>query len=591
MKKKHRRSVVRILGALLLSLLLCIPAGLAFFYFTQPTEDVSYDLSLLAEDGQEYQGDKGWTVYIDEAGERTPLTSNGTGGYSGLTEPGQTFYYSRKLTERLDSPMLQIGVANRTVAVFLDDDVIYTDCPDMDNRIGYLALPMLEADRFEPLTVSLPPDYPGRTLTIAQSTPIYSETSTEADPSFSETVWPCDITLYCGYAYESGLIAEASRVMLPAVLLSALMLLLLAVFVWNAWMGKLYPQLPVFVLALLFQIGSILSGAEFFSSYFGILPVDLRQLFFHLSAGALFLFLTLYSGRLLLLSAAVTALHWTATVLYFLVQMDWLMEYGTLYVFLSELPQYTGFFGLLLFLAEGFLLWKRGSRFFRRMCTAALTTAAGYGIFLLCTLFLRPGYAADVFKRLKDEAATRLPYFSLQLVWDLCLIAALVSVIMEVVSQMTEYFTENAVLTTKNKLALESYENLRRQSEEIQMLRHDTMKHYSLLYAMSKEQPEQISGYLKDLIGQARDIRPVVASRNRVLDILVNGKLSEAAEKGISVEILRSDAPERLPHLFDPMLADRNDPSAGKLKAGALQSPHIAAVYQKALVAPYKAVA
>ncbi len=108
---------------------------------------------------------------------------------------------------------------------------------------------------------------------------------------------------------------------------------------------------------------------------------------------------------------------------------------------------------------------------------------------------------------------------------------------------------------------------------------------------MSKEQPEQISGYLKDLIGQARDIRPVVASRNRVLDILVNGKLSEAAEKGISVEILRSDAPERLPHLFDPMLADRNDPSAGKLKAGALQSPHIAAVYQKALVAPYKAVA
>ncbi|MEI3219966.1 MAG: GHKL domain-containing protein [Lachnoclostridium sp.] len=39
----------------------------------------------------------------------------------------------------------------------------------------------------------------------------------------------------------------------------------------------------------------------------------------------------------------------------------------------------------------------------------------------------------------------------------------------------------------------------------------------------------------------------MVQSRNRTLDILLNAKLGEAAEKGIAVEILQADAPESLP--------------------------------------------
>lgn len=102
-----------------------------------------------------------------------PLTASG--GYLGLDYPGQTFYYSRKLTEKLDSPTLQISAVNRSVAVFLDDTMLYTDCPEQDGGIGELELPMLEFDRMEPVTVSLPPDYLGHTLTIAQASPVISE--------------------------------------------------------------------------------------------------------------------------------------------------------------------------------------------------------------------------------------------------------------------------------------------------------------------------------------------------------------------------------------------------------------------------------
>lgn len=41
-------------------------------------------------------------------------------------------------------------------------------------------------------------DYQGKTLTIAQSFPEWTETG-------SVTAWPANLMLYCGYAYESGL--------------------------------------------------------------------------------------------------------------------------------------------------------------------------------------------------------------------------------------------------------------------------------------------------------------------------------------------------------------------------------------------------
>ena len=46
-------------------LILCTVSAIAVFYYTRPMEDKSYNLSLLPEDGQEWEGEKGWTVYSD----------------------------------------------------------------------------------------------------------------------------------------------------------------------------------------------------------------------------------------------------------------------------------------------------------------------------------------------------------------------------------------------------------------------------------------------------------------------------------------------------------------------------------------------
>lgn len=144
----------------IIALLLALLCTGALMIYVRPMEDVSLDLSLAPqEDGllidPEKFDSKGWTVYTQEGETKNELTPNGFGGYSGL-ELGQTFYLSRVMNEELDSPTLQLGAAEWCFSVWLDDTLIYTDCPELDNRIGYLRQPMNDWYRDEPILISLP---------------------------------------------------------------------------------------------------------------------------------------------------------------------------------------------------------------------------------------------------------------------------------------------------------------------------------------------------------------------------------------------------------------------------------------------------
>lgn len=49
--------------ALFISVLLFIPSVIAVFFYTRPMEDVAYRLFSFPEDGQEWEGVTGWTVF------------------------------------------------------------------------------------------------------------------------------------------------------------------------------------------------------------------------------------------------------------------------------------------------------------------------------------------------------------------------------------------------------------------------------------------------------------------------------------------------------------------------------------------------
>ena len=273
---------------MMIALLMALFCSAFLMIYVSPMKDVSLDLSLapqedaLVLDPEDFDS-KGWSVYTQEGEVRTELTPNGYGGYSGL-ELGQTFYMSRVLDEELDSPTLQLGAAEWQFSVWLDDVLIYTDCPELDNRIGYLRLPTSEWCRDDPIIISLPANYYGKTLTIAQSFPEWSETG-------KVMAWPATVRLYCGYAYESGLIAETTQTTLLAAAAFLVAMLLLAAFVRS----RDWSILCLAGVAFFWMVQQLM-GTSFYYKYFGTDDNTLDTVLPLLSTLALLCFLTLRGG-------------------------------------------------------------------------------------------------------------------------------------------------------------------------------------------------------------------------------------------------------------------------------------------------------
>ena len=87
------------LWAAILTLTLCLMFGGLLLNCMKPMEDRAYDLSLMWA-GEAMPEDwvydqKGWTVFTQEGDAATELDPDGFGGFYGLDEPGQTFYFSR----------------------------------------------------------------------------------------------------------------------------------------------------------------------------------------------------------------------------------------------------------------------------------------------------------------------------------------------------------------------------------------------------------------------------------------------------------------------------------------------------------------
>lgn len=519
------RKWMRFGAAAILALTLCAVSAVLLLACMKPMEDRAYDFSLswtteAMPEGWVYD-QKGWTVFTQEGNTITELVPDGYGGFDSLNELGQTFYFSRVLSEEVDSPTLRLDTGNSAVTVFLDGAVLYTDCPELAGRIGSLRLPMLEWYREEPVLVTLPQNYNGKTLTIAQSTdPRGGEL---AEPTIK--VWPCAVTLYCGYAYESALVAESFQTAIPAALAFAAMAALLALFAAQALRGA--PDLGGLCGALtaFFFLAGRLALAFLPNAHLGPIPVDAAELARNLSLTLLLVFLaSRLTGRRRVVICFCAGVQGATVAVNVVMQM---MEQLTFYLALA-VPA-IGLAGLVAALICGVLEWKR-NWFFRIFCPL---TAVG----TIAQAVLGPWeYSGNPLS---------IPGLLLYPLAGIMTAAALVTALAEAVRRETARRTEARLLAQRGELAQSSYEVLRRQHEQVMMLRHDMVKHFRVLRQTTAD--EKTAAYLDELIGQNEKIRPVIQSGNEMLDVILNGKLSAAADAGIAVELARTQAPDKLP--------------------------------------------
>lgn len=247
-----------------MSLGLCVLFGGALLRYTRPMEDAIYDFAMTWE-GEGVPEDwvydqKGWQVFTSD-GELIP---DGFGGFYGPVQPEQTFFFSREMTEKLDAPYLRINTNSNSIAVFLDDELLYSDQPELTEGIGELHLNPLEWYRDTPVFVRLPESYYGKTLTIAQSSGLSEK---QGEETFN--VYPCFVTLYGGYAYESTLIAESFRTAAPATVCFLLSVLLLLTFCVEVYQERENMALLLAAVTLLLWMVDLLNNASFAGKYQG----------------------------------------------------------------------------------------------------------------------------------------------------------------------------------------------------------------------------------------------------------------------------------------------------------------------------------
>ena len=535
------RERIRQHGPLIISLILAIFCACVLCIYVNPMEDLSLNLSLIMDDGftsddpAEFDN-KGWTVYTQEGDVRTELIPNGFGGYSGL-ELGQTFYLSRVMEEELDSPTLQISTVERTFVVYLDGEVIYSDFPSQDNRIGYLRLPMSEWFREDPITISLPADYQGKTLTIAQSFPEWTETS-------SVTAWPASIQLYCGYAYESGLISETAR----TTLISSAAFLLIPILLTGFVLSRDWSILCLALVAFHWMAAQLI-GTSFYCRYFipntnmqdAILPL--------ISALGLLCYLALRGGKhrkFLWILLAGYALSVVGNALSLALFSSFHSIFSFLIFLTNGLPIWLAFISLVAVMAMGTLWWRKENWFYRVFVPLAF---AGIAIsWTVQIFFVNKGF---VWEHIATNFASGQIHYVYTQTLNGITVAALFTAIADMVRSELNRRAEKRLMEQRKELTLASFENLRRQHEEVMMLRHDMLRHFRTLHDMGGD--ERRTEYLAELIGQNQKIRPVVESGNEMLDIILNGKLSAAVDAGIQVEVPRAAAPAEL-RLSDPDL-------------------------------------
>lgn len=512
-------------GAAAAVLLLCGFFAAALLFYTQPMSEQTYDLSV---------GQAQWEVFIQEGDARTALLPEGDAGYTGLSAPGQTFYFSRVLTEEVDSPVLSLDTVNRSVAVFLDGTRLYTDCPEQAGGIGELTLPMLGWDRAEPVKVTLPPDYLGKTLTIAQSTGLGEKQLPEADP----TVYPCPVTLSCGYAYESGIVAESFQTAIPAALCFALGVLLCAAFLWQGFRGRWDAGLALAALAVFSLMLAPLGGVSFLGHYLPYPQTDLTALSRALCLTALLVFLgNRGSGwpRWLLWGAA--AIHGATALL------------GRSSV-TSPLTVGSEFAGLLSLLAAAILslIWmKRGNRFYRLFAPLFLgATAAGFAIWGVHAL-MDPQWGRELLIRLQTSFQTGLPRILLWRWAALALGAGILAALLDLFQSETRRRTEERLLLQRGELIRENYENLCRHNEEVLTLRHDMRHHITALQGLCRDgSTEEIQKYLEALSGRPELTRTIGYTVHPAVDAVLTAMLTRGAGAGVRSEV-RVELPPSLP--------------------------------------------
>lgn len=490
----------------LLYLALAMAALTLFHSYTVTDAEVLY-LTPIFTDAN------GWDIYrLDEAGERVPLTPREA------AETVGTVYLSRVLDPAYEDAGYTILEFSGPVSAFLDGDLLYTTSPGSGDHADQVALPagyeVPAAGEIPSLT--LPPGYGGRTLTLAFA----RDADTEGTPMVILSSWAAETAFTAIRANQTGM---------PAAAYMTAAFLLLGLFLYGGMQGKWDGPMLLLTLAAALQALYQLREYRFHLVYHSALDIRaaalIPPLFVALPLGYLLCRMERGHRRrraaLVLLPAAVAL----APPLCYTLGLDLLT------------PVYSAwaqalYLSLAAVLVYAVLEARSGSRAFRvflmglGMLAAALAAACLFSSGLAAN-------AGSVLSLALDGVSSLLLYWCGAALFVLC---AGMSV-GDAIYRMAESRVQADMLALQVSALHGRLEAARAADEAIRIERHD-LRHKLQAVAALVEKGEADEALV--YIGASRDrldaLKPVRWCQNPVLDAILSSYFGQAQRQGIEVE-------------------------------------------------------
>lgn len=501
--------------------------------YTVPLSGGAADLSVQDENAN------GWEVYTEENGEKTLLTYEGGGYYSGLSYPGQVFYASRVMTESFDEPILQVEGGSFALSIFLDGGLLYTNDPAAGNRIGVLNFSGKIFSSTMPLQLSLPPDYFGKILTIAQSQPFSEKQDWDGSVFFGP------VTLYDNTALQSIYASQATQTAYPAMLLAMLGFSLAALFLYQLYHKKANPGILFLALfALLWMADTLLRSELSFYYYGSSMAMTEQYLYF-----GCFVFLSLFlAGRMQRCRKFFLPFIIAQAAAIALCAVSPLLPYSDFSVFLMTFPQLASFLSILAGIVFSIVESCRGSSFFRLFVKLFIVAAIAFGGVYLVSLIGGTDFHREFNQNMAASFDTGLFYYPLVFLRYFLIFACFLVTLVEFIQSTVQRNVSLRMLELKNRMAKESYDQLNRYTEQTMILRHDLKKHLAVVDAFLQEgREERAREYIRGLDAAFGEKAHISNTGNYLIDTIFNSKFADAEQKGIHTKITYGPVPGRLP--------------------------------------------
>lgn len=459
-----------------------------------------------------FTDNNGWEFYTIENGQHKELSANE------VIETTGTFYLSKTVTQDLEDSgytfLLLDG--NRPCAVFLDGELIYTNCPNKNLQFDnvefddhYSAL----SSRGEEVRCTLPSDFAGKKITIATAHGEY--------PSLPA------VKLSAQAIEEEYIVTGAIKEMMPAAGFAVMTLLLLGVWIFALLQGIRTPQYLLLIAAALLQMLYHLRAYEFISSPSTALdsPFTMFIPVFAVLLPLVWLLLQMQEKRNRIIFGIVLGISAAVALI---------VPVGAVF---GGLPFYSSFLANneILYLPIAALLIfsvfeaKNKNTVFRLLLS-------GLGIVALCTAVLYIGsmfgnkyYAENIsliFKLIADRSPGLFLDWCVVILFVLTAFIGLYKIVARIVqvhSDLTVQTERAHLLDSSLKTQKQFYEAKLSSENEIRSLRHDMNGHLKTLQALlDSNKTEEAKKYLEGVSKQHNEQSAKIFSSNPYINAVLS---------------------------------------------------------------------